>query len=73
MSKFIGTIEKTDVEGGAWLLRSDQGVVYQLQGGAADLRQEGRRVELEGQIAEASFGIAMMGDVLEVKSHRFLD
>lgn len=73
MSKLIGTVEKTDVEGGAWLLRTDQGVVYQLRGGGADLRQDGRRVEVEGEVDSASFGIAMMGDVLEVKSHRFLD
>jgi hypothetical protein len=73
MAQFTGTIERTDVEGGAWLLRTDQGVMYQLKGGSADLRKEGKRVEIEGTIAESSFGIAMMGEVLEVKSHRFLD
>lgn len=73
MAHFKGTIERTDVEGGGWLLRTDQGVIYQLKGGSADVRQDGRRVEIEGAIARGSFGITMMGDVLEIKSHRFLD
>jgi hypothetical protein len=73
MSKFVGTIERTDVEGGQWLLRTDQGVVYQLKGAPAAMLVEGRRVEVSGAIAEGSFGLAMMGDVLEVESHRFLD
>ncbi len=73
MKTYLGTIEKTDVEGGQWLLRSDQGVIYQLKGAPAALLVEGRRVEVDGDIAEGSFGLAMMGDILEVKGYRFRD
>lgn len=72
-SKYVGTIERTDVEGGQWLLRTDQGVVYQLKDAPAALLVDGRRAEVNGAIAEGSFGLAMMGDVLEVQGHRFLD
>jgi len=70
--KYVGTVERSDLEGGSWLLRSDQGVVYQLKGGDAGLRKDGRRVEVRGKIATDSVGIAMIGDVLEVTSYRIL-
>ena len=73
MSKFVGTVQRTDLEGGGWLLKTDQGVIYQLKGGGSDLRQDGRRVEIEGKISDSSVGITMVGDVLEVRSHRFID
>lgn len=73
MSKFVGTIERTDVEGGHWLLKTDQGVVYQLKNAPGALLVAGRRAEVEGNIASGSFGLAMMGEILEVRSHRFLD
>ena len=72
MAKFVGRISRTDVEGGAWLLTTDQGVVYQLKGGGPDLLVDGRRVEVEGRVAGQAVGIAMMGDVLEVKRYRVL-
>ncbi len=72
MTKFIGTIERTDLEGGAWLLKTDQGVIYQLKGGGDDLRQDGQRAEIEGKIESSTFGIAMVGEVLSVKSYRLI-
>ena len=71
-SKFTGTVHKTDLEGGSWLLRTDQGVVYQLNGGDKELMTDGKRVEVEGEIESESLGIAMMGDVLRVRSYRTL-
>ncbi len=73
MAKYIGTVQRTDLEGGSWLLLSKQGVTYQLEGGGRDLRVDGRRVEVDGQIAAEEMGIAMVGDILEVKSYRILD
>ena len=73
MPKFIGMIEETDLEGGGYLFRSEPGVIYQLRGAPAELCQAGRRVEIEGDLASDSMGIAMIGEILEVKSYRFLD
>ena len=70
---FVGTVHRTDLEGGHWTLVTDQGVVYQLKGGDASLLKDGARAEVTGRIATEQVGIAMMGDVLEVKSYRLLD
>lgn len=72
MAKYVGTIRRTDLEGGAWTLVSDQGVVYQLDGGGADLLADGVRAEIEGRLATGKMGIAMVGDILEVASYRVL-
>lgn len=72
MAKHTGTVRRTDLEGGHWTLVTDQGVVYQLSGGGADLLREGVRAEVEGRIADQQMGIAMVGDLLEVKSYRIL-
>jgi hypothetical protein len=73
LPKYVGTIQRTDLEGGSWLLLSDKGVTYQIKGGDDALRVDGARVEIEGRIATKQLGIAMMGDVLEVVSYRLLD
>jgi len=71
-SKYSGTVRRSDLEGGAWTLVSDQGVVYQLDGGGSDLLVDGVRAEVEGAIADQQMGIAMMGDILRVKGYRLL-
>jgi len=58
--KVKGTIKRTDVEGGHWLLEADDGEQYQLTGkvdGAAD----GLRVEVEGKVDKNAMGFGMMG------------
>ena len=72
MQKVIGTVRKTDLEGGSWTLQTEQGVIYQLRGGGEDLLHDGIRAEVEGQIDNNQIGLAMMGDVLEIKSYRIL-
>ncbi len=67
-----GKVVRSDLEGGAWTLVTDQGVVYQLQGGARELYVDGARVEVKGRIATKTMGIAMLGDILEVKDYRLL-
>jgi len=73
VAKYVGTVKQTDLEGGHWTLVTDQGVVYQLVGGDPGVLQEGLRVELEGKLATQQMGIAMLGDLLEVKGYRRLD
>lgn len=73
MGKYVGTVRRTDVEGGHWTLVTDQGVVYQLKGGGKDLLQDGVRAEVQGSIDSGQMGIAMVGDILEVKSYRLID
>jgi len=73
VGKYVGTIRRTDLEGGHWTLVTDQGVIYQLKGGKAGLHVDGLRVEIVGRIAAGQMGIAMVGEILEVTSYRILD
>ncbi len=72
MSKFTGRVSRSDIEGGHWVLITDQGVTDQLHGGGPDLLKDGTRAEVEGRIASTTMGIAMLGDILEVKGYRVL-
>lgn len=72
MPKFVGRVSRSDVEGGHWVLITDQGVAYQLDGGGPDLLRDGARAEVEGRIARGKMGIAMLGDILEVRHYRLL-
>jgi len=70
--KVTGTVEFTDLEGGFWRLRADDGKRYTLLGAAAELRAaKGARVEIEGSLDEG-FGIAMAGPQLRVQRIRKL-
>lgn len=70
--KVTGTIVHSDLEGGNWILVTHQGVTYQLEGGDNKLYLDGQKVEIEGSIAQNRMGIAMVGDILEVKRYRIL-
>ncbi|MCA9671023.1 MAG: hypothetical protein KC503_35745 [Myxococcales bacterium] len=72
MLKITGTVRKTDLEGGSYTFVTDQGVTYQLDGGGSDLLKDGVRAEIAGAIAEGKMGIAMMGDIFEVKSYKII-
>ncbi len=72
MAKFKGRVVRSDLEGGAWTLVTDQGVVYQLSGGGAGLRQDGQQVEVQGRIRDDAVGIAMVGEVLQVSGYKVL-
>ena len=64
--KIKGTITRTDIEGGAWMLKTDDGDQYQLVGktdGAAD----GLRVEVEGKVDKDAMGFGMMGAHFQVQ------
>ena len=68
----VGRVIRSDLEGGAWTLITDQGVVYQLNGGGPDLLVDDVRAEVRGTLATGQMGIAMVGEVLKVKSYRIL-
>jgi hypothetical protein len=70
MAKFRGTVQHTDLEGGLWELHTDDGQVYELDGGDDELRREGRRVEIEGTLERGVMSIGMRGGVLRVKKVR---
>lgn len=73
MAKYRGRVIRNDMEGGAWTLIGDSGVVYQLSGGDSALLKDGQRVEVQGRIAKGKMGIAMVGEILEVSSYRIVD
>lgn len=63
--KLKGTVTRTDVEGGHWLLKTDSGEEYQLTGTIDDAK-DGMRVEVEGKVDKNAMGFAMMGPQFNV-------
>ena len=70
--KVTGKIEKKDFGFGVYTLVTDDGTIYELKDYPAELEQEGIKVEIEGEIREDIMTMAMIGKVLEVKSHKLL-
>ncbi|MBI5547693.1 MAG: hypothetical protein HY901_27745 [Deltaproteobacteria bacterium] len=71
--KVKGTIRREDLSGGVMVLVGDDGKRYLLGGATKSLRQEGLRVELEGEVDPHGVSIAMTGEpLLRVKSSRKL-
>lgn len=68
MATFIGTVRKSDLEGGVWELHADDGTRFQLRGKDGGLRVDGQRVVVEGRVAEDAMGIGMTGPTLDVRS-----
>ena len=65
--KLSGKLSRTFLGGPVWVLKSDDGKQYQLQGkipGGLD----GKSVIVQGQLSDSQFGISMVGDIVEVKS-----
>lgn len=65
MAKLSGTIQKSDLEGGHWLLVTAKGDQYQLVG-AKGIRA-GQEVVVEGTVDRGAMGIGMTGPMLTVK------
>ncbi|MBD2606828.1 hypothetical protein H6G81_20410 [Scytonema hofmannii FACHB-248] len=64
-----GTIEHRDIGTGAWALVTDDGVTYEiLRGADKNLLQAGQKAKVTGKVREDVMTIAMIGQVLEVKS-----
>jgi hypothetical protein len=58
--KLKGTIHRTDLEGGHWVLRSEGGEQYQLSGQLDGLK-DGMRAELEGKVDKQAMSFGMVG------------
>ncbi|MBI3925694.1 MAG: hypothetical protein HY319_09150 [Armatimonadetes bacterium] len=65
-----GTLEKTDLEGGVWVFKTDDGGQYHLDGLESRFQKDGKRLEVEGDIDRGGVSIGMMGAVFRVVSAR---
>jgi hypothetical protein len=64
--KLKGTIRRSDLEGGHWVLETEGGEQYQLIGSLGDCK-DGLSVEVEGNVDKNAMGIGMMGPQLKVQ------
>lgn len=53
-------ISRSDVEGGHWLLKTDDGDQYELHGDVSGCK-DGAKVEVEGKVNREAMGFGMMG------------
>lgn len=72
MKTLKGQIEHSDVEGGVWLLVTESGEQYQLEGGDRDLYIKGRKVSVTGKEEKDMMGFGMMGPIFRVKKYQIL-
>lgn len=70
--KVSGVVQYRDLEGGVWVLVGDDGRTYQLAGGDRKIKQDGRRVEAEGDVDSGALTLQMAGPVFRVKSYKAL-
>jgi hypothetical protein len=63
--KLKGTIRRSDLEGGLWLLETEGGENYQLLG-KLDGAKDGLKVEVEGKVDKNAMGFGMSGPQLQV-------
>jgi hypothetical protein len=64
--KLKGTIRRSDLEGGHWVLETDGGERYQLAGSLGTCT-DGMAVEVEGKVDKDVMGIGMTGPTLTVQ------
>jgi hypothetical protein len=64
--KLKGTIRRSDLEGGQWVLETEGGERYQLTGSLDDVK-DGLAVEVEGKVDKNAMGFGMMGPLLAVQ------
>jgi uncharacterized protein DUF5818 len=64
--KVKGTIRRSDLEGGHWVLETDGGEHYQLTGSLGTCK-DGQAVEIEGKVEKDAMGIGMTGPQLNVQ------
>ncbi len=70
--KLTGRVAYKDLEGGVWVLEGDDGCTYQLAGGDRQIKKDGQRVEIQGDVDTEAMSIFMVGPVLNVASYRFI-
>ena len=69
--KLKGTIRRSELEGGHWVLDADGGDQYQLVGKLDGLK-DGMKAEVEGKVDKQAMGIGMMGALFEVSKVKAL-
>jgi hypothetical protein len=65
--KLKGTIRRSDLEGGHWLLEASDGTNYQLVGAVSECK-DGMKAEVEGKVDKDAMGIGMTGPHFTVSS-----
>ena len=71
--KLRGTIRREVLSGGFMVIETEDGRRFPLGGATKALREEGARVEVEGELDESAVSIAMTGvPIFRVKSSRRL-
>ena len=70
--KIQGQLEHSDLEGGSWVFRAQDGSTYQLEGLPSQFLKNGARLEIEGEVDQGGFSLSMMGAVFQVKQARSL-
>ncbi len=63
--KVTGTIRRSDLEGGVWVLETKSGERYQLVGDVATF-QDGLAADVTGDVDRNMMSIGMMGPSLKV-------
>lgn len=66
MSKIVGTVKRSDLEGGMWTLETDKGERYQLHG-KLDGLTDGMKATVEGKVEKDMMGIGMTGPSFTVE------
>jgi hypothetical protein len=64
--KLKGTIRRSDLEGGHWVLEASDGEQYQLVG-SLDGCKDGLKAEVEGKVDRDAMGIGMTGPHFNVQ------
>jgi hypothetical protein len=64
--KLKGTIRRSDLEGGHWVLETDGGERYQLVGSLGSCK-DGLVADVEGKVEKDVMGIGMTGPTLTVQ------
>ena len=64
--KLKGTIRRTELEGGHWVLHTDGGEQYQLVG-QLDGAKDGMKAEVEGKVDKQAMGFGMVGPHFSVQ------
>lgn len=70
--KLTGKVCFRDLETGVWVLEGDDGHTYLLAGGDRKLKQNGARIEAEGELDRDSATLAMVGPRFVVKRYSLL-
>src|SRR5215510_10897820 len=63
--KLKGTIRRSDLEGGLWLLETEGGDRYQLVG-KVEAARDGMRAEVEGKVDKNAMGFGMAGPLHQI-------